>query len=131
ANVSENFRAMVWDSADNVDPNGEAWTYNNLNQLISRPGYVYSYDEGGSLVERSGNGEALFFTYDSSNRLTMVTDGVGTVVAEYAYDPFGRRIYKKVAEHYTYYLYNLSGLASELNAEGAAIRSYGVAPDAE
>jgi RHS repeat-associated protein len=53
----------------------------------------------------------------------------GSVVAQYYYDPFGRRLWKDVGGARTYFLYSDEGLIGEYNAGGQEIRAYGYAPD--
>ncbi|MDY0091336.1 MAG: hypothetical protein RBT80_01390 [Candidatus Vecturithrix sp.] len=54
----------------------------------------------------------------------------GIVIAEYGYDPFGRRLWKEVNGTRTYFLYADEGLIAEYDANGNELRSYGYQPDA-
>ncbi len=91
-----------------------AYAYGSGNQLLTDARHVYTYDKNGNLTaktprlghdgeneERDSN--AWTYTYDFENRLiraeTKYEDE--TLSASFKYDPFGRRIEKKVekAEH--------------------------------
>ncbi len=68
--------------------------------------------------------------YNVDNRLIRVEDDLtGTVVAEYYYDPFGRRLWKDVVSVKTYFFYSNEGLIAEYDGSGSEIRSYGYKPD--
>lgn len=124
-------KVLSWDKAGNLSYSGEEWQYNAWNQLISRPGYSYSYDANGNQTLADGpNGQRLYH-YDLEDRLVKVTDGLGALIAEYAYDPLGRRIWKKTATTERYYLYNSAGLAAELGSDGEVVSTYGFLPGAD
>ena len=61
----------------------------------------YAFDPDGNLVS---DGKFLY-SYDSKNRLVEVRKSDGAPVADYAYDPLGRRISKSAAGGRTDYLY--------------------------
>jgi RHS repeat-associated protein len=70
------------------------------------------------------------YIYDAANRLVNVEDdATQTVIAEYYYDPFGRRLWKDVGGVRTYFFYSEEGLIAEYDANGNEIRSYGYKPD--
>jgi hypothetical protein len=52
------------------------------------------------------------------------------VIAEYGYDPFGRRLWKEVDGTRTFYLYADEGLIAEYDDSGTEMRSYGYHPRA-
>jgi YD repeat-containing protein len=53
----------------------------------------------------------------------------GNVIARYAYDPFGRRIWKDVGGTRTYiFHYSDEGLVGEYDAAGDVIKTYGWKP---
>jgi RHS repeat-associated protein len=80
------------------------YIYGAGNQLLKRDGTSFIYDKNGNLIERSqGNdrhdhhghhGKPWKYTFDYENRLVEAKNGAITV--SFAYDPFGRRIEKKV-----------------------------------
>ena len=82
-----------------------AFTYNQDNQLLQGPKYSYQYDRNGNLTGKIGFDEdgkyvSWSYEYDYENRLIRVTrmDAGETKVVSFKYDPFGRRIEKKVEE---------------------------------
>ena len=82
--------------------------------------YIYTYDNAGNITSDG----ARDFVYNSNNRLVRVeTDG--TVLAEYAYDGFERRVKKVAGGVTTHYHYNLNGrLIAETDGAGNPIRDY-------
>ena len=104
------------------------WTYNGNNELESRGSTGYDYDANGNLTQKTVNGSVTRFFYNIENRLIRVEDGSGTIIAQYGYDPFGRRIWKEVSGNRTYYLYSDEGLAGEYTETGTQIRAYGWQP---
>jgi RHS repeat-associated protein len=60
--------------------------------------------------------------------LERVEDGVGTAIATYYYDPFGRRLWKEVSGVRTYFLYADEGLIGEYDNSGNEIKAYGYKP---
>ncbi len=50
------------------------------------------------------------------------------MIAEYYYDPFGRRLWKDVDGVRTYFVYSDEGLIGEYDAAGVEIKSYGYKP---
>jgi RHS repeat-associated protein len=97
---------------------------------------VLSYDANGSTV-REELGDPAFqvteYVYDPQDRLIEVKrDGVSQV--EYAYDPYGQRIWRETkpvsleGATVTWFLYSREGLIGEYRADGTAIREYGWLP---
>jgi RHS repeat-associated protein len=66
--------------------------------------------------------------FNPEDRLERIEDGSGNVVAQYTYDPFGRRLWKEVGGTRTYFHYSDEGLVGEYDATGAAIKTYGYKP---
>jgi RHS repeat-associated protein len=98
---------------------------------------VLSYDANGSTV-REELGDPAFqvteYGYDPQDRLIEVKrDGVTQV--EYAYDPFGQRVWRETkpasleGATVTWFLYSREGLIGEYRADGSAIREYGWLPN--
>jgi len=79
------------------------YQHNSANQLLSDSKYQYAYDKNGNLISKTGNGLIMSFIYDYENRLVRVEkiESGSEIKAEYKYDPFGRRIEKKVTENGT------------------------------
>jgi RHS repeat-associated protein len=68
------------------------------------------------------------FFYNLEDRLERVEDGSGNVIAEYYYDPFGRRLWKDVGGTRTCFHYSDEGLVGEYEASGTVIKTYGYKP---
>jgi YD repeat-containing protein len=68
-----------------------------MNQYSTTPFGSQFFDEVGNLVGLGSANAAYQYVYDYANRLVSVTNiGTGAVVANYAYDTFGRRIRRTV-----------------------------------
>ncbi|MBN2449513.1 MAG: VCBS repeat-containing protein, partial [Lentisphaeria bacterium] len=74
-------------------------------RLLSDGTYAYSYNANGNIIQRTGAGETLQFTYDGFDRLVGMTrtGGSGPSSIQYRYDPLGTmvgRVVDGVAETY-------------------------------
>jgi uncharacterized protein RhaS with RHS repeats len=141
-------------SADNPDTQlDEAWTYDGVGNRLTASGVTgiithnendeltgygeleYEYDPNGNLTQKRLGTVAVNYIYDAANRLVKVEDDVTKlVIAEYGYDPFGRRLWKEVYRSATeslrtYFLYADEGLIAEYDKSGNELRSYGYQPD--
>jgi RHS repeat-associated protein len=91
--------------------------------------YITNPDQSVSDYIYDNNGNTTFdgiftYTYNLRNRLVEVKQG-SAVLAEYLYDPFGRRVKKTVSGTVTHYHYDQQGrLLSETTDSGAALRDY-------
>ncbi len=103
----------------------------NLNNELTRYGDLeYEYDANGNMIEQRSATQSLHYIYNVANRLIRIEDeGSGTVIAEYGYDPFGRRLWKDVDGTRTYFLYADEGLVAEYDENGQELRTYGYQPD--
>lgn len=74
----------------------DANQYNEVNELVSSRRTGYQYDYNGNLTGKDG----WAYAYDHENRLTKATKtGRGEIkTVSFRYDPFGRRIEKRVEE---------------------------------
>lgn len=114
--------------SDNLNPG--VWQYSDNDELIESPGTAYGYDEAGNVVQKSVGGMvSTLYAYNAENRLTQISDNSGNLIAEYVYDPFGRRIAKTTPAGTTYFLYADEGLVGEFNDVGEPVRQYGYQPD--
>ncbi len=105
------------------------WSYNANNALLGYGSVALEYDPNGNPTRKSVAGEILFqYVHDVSNQLVRVERADGSTVAQYGYDPFGRRLWKEVSGVKTFFAYSDEGLVGEFDASGRAIRSYGYAP---
>jgi large repetitive protein len=101
------------------------WDYNANNELTAYNGTAFAYDENGNLTRKTTATQIRDFIYSVDDRLVRVEDGQGGTVAEYYYDPFGKRLWKDVAGTRTYFAYADDGLIGEYNLNGQEIRAYG------
>ncbi len=82
------------------------------------------------MVRKSAGSVAVNYIYDVANRLIRVEDELSSlVIAEYGYDPFGRRLWKEVDGTRTYFFYSDEGLVAEYDESGNELRTYGYQPD--
>ena len=114
---------------------------NNLNQYLSITSACpepaegcasvvsLSYDLNGNTTQKLENGIAHIYRWDIENRLIGYSNSESGVSAEYAYDPFGRRIRKIVNSSTNHYLYADEGLVAELDSTGGITRAYGYTPN--
>jgi uncharacterized protein RhaS with RHS repeats len=72
----------------------------------------FEYDANGNMIQKTVGGVVTKFFYNLEDRLERVEDGVGTVIATYYYDPFGRRLWKEVRGVRTYFHYADEGLVA-------------------
>mgnify|MGYP000226301116 CR=1 FL=1 len=112
-------------SADTSEP----WSYNRNNELLDNGKSSFEYDDSGRLIKRDTPRGVLHYSYNAQGRLSKIEDGSGNVIAEYYYDPFGRRLWKEVDGERTYFLYSQEGLIGEYKESGQAVRNYGYRPD--
>ena len=95
-------------SADHTNMPDENYTYDQTgnrlnttvdpaNRLTEDANHTYTYDNNGNLIRKTHKitGIITQYTYDFENRLIKITLPLG-ITAEYKYDPFGRRMEKKV-----------------------------------
>ena len=105
-------------------------SHNANNELLSYGEIEYEYDENGNLTQKKLGNVAVNYIYNADNRLVKVEDELtGNTIAEYYYDPFGRRLWKEVSGVRTYFFYSDEGLIAEFDAAGNETRSYGYKPD--
>jgi RHS repeat-associated protein len=103
---------------------GSGWSNNTSNELTSRPGVTYTYDNNGNTTSKTDSTGATNYTWDYENRLTSVTlPGSGGTVS-FKYDPFGRRIYKSSSSGTSIYAYDSNNLVEETNASGGVAARY-------
>jgi RHS repeat-associated protein len=113
------------------------WSYNANNELLTgvqpRPtglvDFEYTYDQNGNAAQMTLNGMIMFtYHYNTFDRLVQVDDVNGNTIAEYYYDPFGRRLWKQAGDQTTLFFSSDEGLVAEYDPTGAEIRSYGYRP---
>jgi YD repeat-containing protein len=94
-----------------ADTTGD-WSYNQNNELGGYDDVSFEYDANGNMIQKTVGGVVTKFFYNLEDRLERVEDGVGTVIATYYYDPFGRRLWKEVRGVRTYFHYADEGLVA-------------------
>ena len=106
------------------------YSYNAANQLVTENGSTYTYDKNGNLIQKAGSDEFASYFYNYENRLIKVerTEGASVIVANYSYDPFGRRIEKKVTENgsttTTRFFYDNEDILFEYDENGSIGNQY-------
>jgi RHS repeat-associated protein len=107
------------------------WAYNANNELLGYGSKTFSYDLNGNMTRKVGGGQETNYIYDVEDRLVRVESGSSSVVAEYYYDPFGRRLWKDVEGVRIYFVYSDEGLVGEYDGAGTELRTYGWAPNSQ
>ena len=125
------------DEAYSYDPVGNRLTasgvsgdieHNQNNELSLYGDISFDYDANGNMTAKTSASESWVYAYNVQNRLVRVEED-DLLVAEYGYDPFGRRLWKEVDGIRTYFLYSDEGLVAEYDDSGNELRSYGYRPD--
>jgi len=80
------------------------------------------------MIQKTVDGQVTNYFYNIENRLTQIQNPQSEIY-NYYYDPFGRRLWKKVGGTRTYFLYSDEGLVGEYDASGTEIKTYGWTPD--
>ncbi|MCB1852736.1 MAG: right-handed parallel beta-helix repeat-containing protein [Gammaproteobacteria bacterium] len=104
------------------------WQYDLNNRLLVYGNQSFQYDDNGNQIEHQTGSSSRHFVYDIKDRLIRVEDQNGSTVAEYYYDPFGRRLWKQVGGTRTHFAYADEGLVGEFDANGNVIKTYGYQP---
>jgi len=95
-----------------------SWSNNTSNELTSRPGVSYTFDNNGNELTKVVGSDTTSYTWDFENRLTSVTlPGSGGTV-QFSYDPFGRRIKKSSSAGTSIYAYDGENVVEETNSSG-------------
>jgi RHS repeat-associated protein len=105
-----------------------SWSYNGNNELLGFESTAFSYDRNGNAMEMTWGENVIRYVHNAEDQLERVETGAGSIVAEYGYDPFGRRLWKDVGGRRTFFFYADEGLIGEYDADGNEIRSYGYRP---
>jgi len=110
----------------------ETYTYDALDHLIEvvysedatitpdDPTVSYTYDADGNRLTESVNEdggdpeEIRYYVYGNEDRLLMVTNQAGVVLARYVYDAAGNRVMKVTTNDVTYYEYDARNLLTKV-----------------
>ncbi len=104
------------------------WNYNPNNELQAYNGVSFQYDANGNTIQKTDGSEITHYITNEEDRLVRVEDGSSNVIAEYDYDPFGRRLWKEIDGERTWFLYSDEGPVAEMDAAGNVTKSYGWQP---
>ncbi|MBU1087978.1 MAG: hypothetical protein KKD05_10760 [Candidatus Omnitrophica bacterium] len=100
------------------------YTANSFNQYTLVDGKIFTHDNNGNLTNDSNNS----YEYDDENRLIKAT--TANNIIEYQYDPFGRRVSKKIytTQHSLlntqYYIYDGDQVIAEYDGSNQLLRKY-------
>ena len=109
---------------------GVAPAYQGDNRLLNDGKSIFAYDDDGNQTTKSNVDGTWNYEYDEQGHLTAVRNG-SMLVATYAYDPWGRRVWKEInGGQRTYYHYADEGLVGEYDANGTELKAYGYEPGA-
>jgi RHS repeat-associated protein len=106
----------VYDDGGNLSRDGERWTF-DADRLVRRPGCSYAYDACGNRIEKRDSSGRTRYRYDARGRLLEVVLPNGQRV-EYAYDAVGRRVYRRLGDLGTLFLWNSDNLVAERHSDG-------------
>jgi RHS repeat-associated protein len=102
------------------------YTYNALDQLLSRGSAEYTYDGRGNLIQVADGVDVTAYTWDALDRLSTIS-GAG-LAASYEYDADGRRVQSTVGMEVTNYLWDelsqCGDVVLEMDGSGALLASY-------
>jgi len=103
-------------------------TTDDANRLLEDSNFTYTYDANGNLRSKTSraNGEVTTYTYDTENQLIRV-DRPG-IVAQYHYDPLGRRIAKVVNGVSIRFVYDNEDIVAEVDSNGITRALYAHGP---
>lgn len=100
------------------------YNYNPSNQLTSKPGVSYAYDNNGNTLTKVDSTGTTSYNWDFENRLTSaVLPGSGGTVS-FKYDPFGRRTQKRSSAGTTNYVYDGANVLDEVDNSGSVLARY-------
>lgn len=104
------------------------YSYNTSNELTSKPGVTYTYDNNGNSLTKVDSTGTTTYNWDFENRLTQVTlPGSGGTVT-FKYDPVGHRIQKSFTQNgtttTTNYVYDGANVLEEVDGSGNVVARY-------
>ena len=114
------------------------WQYDTGNRLtqwgMDNTQITYAYTDAGHIHTETGINHSKTFQYNAAERLISVAENE-TIIADYQYDPFGRRISKTTgtapSQNTTWFIYTQEGLLAEINPNGQQTKTYGWEPDSD
>ncbi|MEE2828993.1 MAG: RHS repeat-associated core domain-containing protein [Myxococcota bacterium] len=112
------------------DHRNSSYVYDASYRLLEDDSFTYSWTVNGDLETRTtkSNGEVTSYSWNSSGRLTGLqrTSSQGILLADvaYFYDPFGRRIERRVDGQQFFYNYDRQTLLEESTSDGLPTARY-------
>jgi RHS repeat-associated protein len=97
---------------------GELQTYDAGGRLRTIDREEWGYDERGNVTVQTSASEVRTFSYDGADRLVAVGRN-GAQIAQYGYDPFGRRLWKRSNAGVTRFVWDGDRMAAEVGPHGA------------
>ncbi|MCG8314083.1 MAG: hypothetical protein MI976_12805 [Pseudomonadales bacterium] len=122
--VAESFEYDAAGNRTRLNGGDVQWQYNANNELLASDFSTYEYDDNGNLVEKDEAGEVTRYLYDEINRLKEIRRGDDSLVAGYQYDPFNRRLVKRVGGVATHFVYSNDGMVAEAASSGSVSKGY-------
>ena len=127
---------MKNDGTTETEETVENYVHNANNEIVSTSSILnstfyisnYSFDLNGNMTKKTEGANVFEYLYNVENRLSAVKLN-GHTLATYAYDPFGRRLWKQVESVKTYFFYTDEGLSAEINNAGEVVKTYGYTPN--
>jgi len=132
ANPALGTEAYVYDKTGNRTRETIAAVITNYtsakgNRIKTRGTDTFTHDANGNIVSKTGSGGTTTYGYDADNRLIRAVMPNGTI-AEYKYDPLGRRVEKAVTmggvTTVYRYLYDGANILNEYDAAGNVTNKY-------
>ena len=113
------------------DKTSTNWNYNKNNELQNFDNTTFKYNKNGQLTEKTVDGNTTYYSYNLDGRLKEIKEHNQKVIAQYQYDPSGRRISKVLPQESItiYFHYTDEGLIAEYSETGQLIQSYGYKPN--
>ncbi len=106
------------------------YTYDHANQLVTENKQQFQHDVHGNLIQHINGTTTFSYTYDYENRLVQAEKNANGIItmAQYKYDPFGRRIEKSVTKDgdtdTTKYVYDGASIIAEYDETNALGNRY-------
>jgi RHS repeat-associated protein len=128
--------SYTYDAVGNrlTDLNGANYIYNNpWNRLDSAGDTSYSYDADGNRKTKVDSTGTTTYYWDPENRLAAVALPNNGGILYFTYDPFGRRIQKRLYQNgvfttTTNYLYDGANVIEEVDQNGNQVAKYSQGP---